>query len=134
MDENEPNGLDIESSDDDNHGNSEESARIKSALYYAIGKLCEEEVKKNNMTFSKEYLACLMELVFSQCRSFANDLEAFSRHAKRTIINMDDVKLLARKNNKLIALLEEHGKKIVDEQKGKVRGRKRKAEQVIIDD
>ena len=111
-----------------------ENARIKSALYYSIGRMCEMESEKNNVSFSKEYLASLTELVFSQGELIANDLEAFCRHGKRTVINMDDVKLIARKNEKLSEILEAYSKKISDEQKSKVKGRKRKAEHVIIDD
>uniref|UniRef100_A0A2K6N700 Centromere protein S n=1 Tax=Rhinopithecus roxellana TaxID=61622 RepID=A0A2K6N700_RHIRO len=36
-------------------------------------------------------------------QNFAKDLETFARHAKRTTINTEDVKLLARRSNSLEA-------------------------------
>ena len=130
---------DIEDDEDDDKENdpkeeSPTSIRLKSALYYTIGKILESETKKHDKSFTKEYLACLTDLVSDQCASFARDVEAFSRHGKRTTVNMDDVKLIARKNDGLVKCLDEHAQKISGEQKSKGKGRKRKAESVVIDD
>ncbi|KAI8924570.1 hypothetical protein BC831DRAFT_464982 [Entophlyctis helioformis] len=39
-----------------------------------------------------------------------SDLEAFARHGKRSGISVDDVKLYARRNPKLLAAIDSHGK------------------------
>ena len=43
-------------------------------------------------------MALLSEATTNTMELFAQDLEAFSKHGKRTIINVDDVKLLCRRN------------------------------------
>ena len=111
-----------------------ENVRIKSALYYAIGKMCEQQLNEKKMTFTKGYLASLNQVVFSQGELIARDLESFCRHAKRTIVNMDDVKMVARRNENLTEILDECSKKITEEQKCKGKGRKRKADHITIDD
>ena len=42
------------------------------------------------------------ELVIYKVERIAKDLEAFAGHAKRSTINSDDVKLVARNNPKLV--------------------------------
>ena len=134
-----PNPLDSENDDSDNDNEkenntkeeSETSIRLRSALFYNLGKMVELETKKENKTFTKEYLACLNEVVCQQMSSFASDVEMFSKHGKRTNVNMDDVKLIARKNESLLKSLNEHAK-VISDSKGK--GKKRKADAVVICD
>ncbi|XP_054708750.1 centromere protein S-like [Uloborus diversus] len=74
---------------------------LKTTLHYDVGKICMTIAKKHNVTFSKEFIAILAKLTYRQIGSFAVDLEHFSNHAKRSTINAEDVKLLARKNKLL---------------------------------
>ncbi|OWK08704.1 APITD1 [Cervus elaphus hippelaphus] len=53
------------------------------------------------MQFSKQTIAAISEVTFRQCENFANDLEMFARHGKRSTINTEDVKLLARRSHSL---------------------------------
>jgi CENP-S protein len=46
-----------------------------------------------------------VELIFSCIESVSKDLESFAKHAGRTQISVDDVMLLARRNEGLEALL-----------------------------
>lgn len=112
----------------------EEKPKIKATLYHLIGKICDSETSLKNKTFSKEYLASLAEVVFAQGELFANDMEAFCRHSKRTIINMDDVKLIARRNGSLVEQLDQQVQQINGEQKAKVKGKRRKTDHVVLDD
>ncbi|EHH14312.1 hypothetical protein EGK_00214 [Macaca mulatta] len=75
--------------------------RLKAAVHYTVGCLCEEVALDKEMQFSKQTIAAISELTFRQCENFAKDLEMFARHAKRTTINTEDVKLLARRSNSL---------------------------------
>lgn len=54
------------------------------------------------MQFSKQAVAAIAEITFRQCENFARDLEMFARHAKRSTVNSEDVKLLARRSNSLL--------------------------------
>jgi len=49
----------------------------------------------------KKVIDCITNLGIQQLETLSNDLEAFAKHGKRTIVNTDDVKLLARRNPKL---------------------------------
>ncbi|XP_018866440.1 centromere protein S isoform X6 [Gorilla gorilla gorilla] len=44
--------------------------------------------------------------------NFAKDLEMFARHAKRTTINTEDVKLLARRSNSLLKYITDKSEEI----------------------
>ncbi|KAI9016548.1 hypothetical protein CLU79DRAFT_763220 [Phycomyces nitens] len=50
------------------------------------------------------------------------DLEAFARHAKRSTISIDDVKLCARRNTGLYDLVSEKADQIARQSKKKKRG------------
>uniref|UniRef100_G3T417 Centromere protein S n=1 Tax=Loxodonta africana TaxID=9785 RepID=G3T417_LOXAF len=75
--------------------------RLKAAVHYTVGCLCEEVASDKEMQFSKQTIAAISEVTFRQCENFAKDLEMFARHAKRSTINTEDVKLLARRSNSL---------------------------------
>ncbi|XP_005665037.1 centromere protein S isoform X2 [Sus scrofa] len=79
--------------------------RLKAAVHYTVGCLCEEVASDKDMPFSKQTIAAISEVTFRQCENFAKDLEMFARHAKRSTINTEDVKLLARRSNSLATLL-----------------------------
>ncbi|KAM9585224.1 centromere protein S-like [Trichechus inunguis] len=76
--------------------------RLKAAVHYTAGCLCEEVASEEEMQFSKQTIAAISEVTSRQCENFAKDLEMFARHAKRSTINTDDVKLLARRSNSLL--------------------------------
>ncbi|KAM6216902.1 centromere protein S-like [Rhynchocyon petersi] len=96
--------------------------RLKAAVHYTVGCLCEEVATDKEIQFSKQTIAAISELTFRQCENFAKDLEMFARHAKRSTINMDDVKLLARRSNSLLKYITEKSEEIAQfnqEQKAK---------------
>ncbi|KAM9706911.1 centromere protein S isoform 2-T2 [Dama dama] len=75
--------------------------RLKAAVHYTVGCLCEEVALDKDMQFSKQTIAAISEVTFRQCENFATDLEMFARHGKRSTINTEDVKLLARRSHSL---------------------------------
>ncbi|XP_023693315.1 centromere protein S [Paramormyrops kingsleyae] len=77
------------------------SQRLKAAVHFTVGRLCQEVGQDCDKEFSKQVTAAIAETTFRQCDNFAKDLEAFARHAKRTTINSDDVKLIARRSSAL---------------------------------
>ncbi|XP_077007481.1 centromere protein S isoform X2 [Tamandua tetradactyla] len=96
--------------------------RLKAAVHYTVGCLCEEVASDKEMQFSKQTIAAISEVTFRQCELFAKDLEMFARHAKRSTINTEDVKLLARRSNSLLKFITEKNEEITQfnlEQKAK---------------
>ncbi|XP_055471338.1 centromere protein S [Psammomys obesus] len=86
--------------------------RLKAAVHYTVGCLCQEVALDKQMQFSKQTIAAISEVTFRQCETFAKDLEMFARHAKRSTISTDDVKLLARRSNSLLKYITEKNKEI----------------------
>lgn len=75
--------------------------RLKSALWYAIGQIVDEESLKRSRNATPQYIGALTEMVWTQLENVAVDLETFCNHAGRTTVTTDDVLLLARKNPEL---------------------------------
>lgn len=72
--------------------------RLKAAVHYTVSKLCQSTAADCEKEMSRQAMAAIAETTFRQCEIFAQDLEAFARHAKRHTVTVDDVKLLARKS------------------------------------
>ncbi|RYO79495.1 hypothetical protein DL764_010021 [Monosporascus ibericus] len=87
--------------------------RLKAALWFAVGKIVDEETLRRNRNVTPQFIGALTETVWTQIENVALDLENFSRHAGRTTITTDDVLLLARRNQDLHAII----KDFVDQQK-----------------
>lgn len=75
--------------------------RLKAAIHYTVGKICNEEGTKHSLGVSRETVALLTELTMRQAEMLSHDLECFSQHAKRTTVTVDDVVLCARRNPSL---------------------------------
>ncbi|XP_012577607.1 PREDICTED: centromere protein S isoform X2 [Condylura cristata] len=75
--------------------------RLRAAVHYTVGCLCERVAADRQVQFSKQTVAAISEVTFRQCENFAKDLEMFARHARRSTINTEDVKLLARRSSSL---------------------------------
>ncbi|XP_070615431.1 centromere protein S isoform X4 [Erythrolamprus reginae] len=76
--------------------------RLKAAFHYTVACLCEEVAEDKNIQFSRQTIAAISEITFRQCEIFAKDLEMFAKHGKRSTVNVEDVKLLARRSNSLL--------------------------------
>ncbi|KZS14095.1 centromere protein S isoform X1 [Daphnia magna] len=83
--------------------------RLKASLHFTMGKMCEEQETKTQISFDKNVIATITEILWQKIKLIAEDLEAFAKHGKRTTINLDDVKLLVRRNEDLKAILETLG-------------------------
>ncbi|PVH99896.1 hypothetical protein DM02DRAFT_414092 [Periconia macrospinosa] len=82
----------------------EREERLKSALWYSIGQFVDEQgVDSFNAT--PQFIGALTELVYTQIANSARDLETFSHHAGRKVVNTDDVMLLTRRNEALETML-----------------------------
>ncbi|XP_006783220.2 centromere protein S [Neolamprologus brichardi] len=75
--------------------------RLKAAVHYTVDRLCQKIGEDHRRPLSRQAIAAIAETTFRQCDIFAKDLEAFARHAKRSIVSVDDVKLVARRSTAL---------------------------------
>ncbi|XP_051493207.1 centromere protein S [Apus apus] len=87
--------------------------RLKAAAHYAVGGLCQEVAEDKDVQLSKQTIAAISEITFRQCETFAKDLEMFARHAKRSTVTTEDVKLLARRSNSLLKYITQKSDEIV---------------------
>ncbi|NXM07187.1 CENPS protein, partial [Tyrannus savana] len=81
--------------------------RLKAAVHYTVGCLCREVEEDKDVQFSKQSIAAISEITFRQCGTACcwQTLRGgfiLCRHAKRSTINTEDVKLLARRSSSLL--------------------------------
>ncbi|XP_059472415.1 centromere protein S-like [Neocloeon triangulifer] len=95
--------------------------KLKLALVLEVRKVIEEVSENMKFTFTKESMNLITELVWKKMQAAGSDVEAFSKHAKRTTVNPEDVKLLARRN----PILKNYLAEMADELKSKKEPRKK---------
>ncbi|NXX14916.1 CENPS protein, partial [Podargus strigoides] len=78
--------------------------RLRAAVHYTVGCLCQEVAEDKNMRFSKQTIAAISEITFRQCGTGPRVIIFFilCRHAKRSTVTTEDVKLLARRSISLL--------------------------------
>lgn len=81
------------------------SDHLKSTLWYTLGQYIDAYTLTANLNATPQFVAALTELVWTQIANTAKDLETFAKHAGRNVVNVDDVMLLARRNDELEAIL-----------------------------
>ena len=114
--------------------NAKDDGAVRSALQYAVGRICEQEEDDDpdvGARMSSNAVASLAELVYQYATtSLANDLVAFSQHAGRKTVNVEDVKLAIRKDKKthdsLSRFCERKGLASSTTSSGVAKGRKKK--------
>ncbi|TVY48424.1 Centromere protein S [Lachnellula cervina] len=79
--------------------------RLKASLWFAIGKIVDEETLRLDTAATPQFIGAMTEMVWSQIENVAQDLETFSRHAGRTTVTTDDVLLITRRNEALYGIM-----------------------------
>lgn len=97
--------------------------RLKSALWFSIGKIVDEETINLGANASPHFIGSLTELVWAQIESTAQDLQAFANHAGRNTVGVEDVMMLARRSEDLGRVLRSFAEKL---EGGKKKRQKRK--------
>ncbi|KAL6458318.1 hypothetical protein MHYP_G00335480 [Metynnis hypsauchen] len=103
------------------------SQRLKAAVHYTVGRLCQQAAVDHEREFSRQAIAALAEITFRQCDIFATDLEAFARHAKRQTVTADDVKLLARRSAALSNYIQQKSEELAQNNQEQKERRKKNA-------
>ncbi|RUS86281.1 hypothetical protein EGW08_005973 [Elysia chlorotica] len=80
----------------------EREQQLKAAMYFSIKQISREVQDEMEVSISPQVLATLSESLSQQVQCYAVDLENFAKHARRTNISVDDVRLLARRNPALL--------------------------------
>ncbi|XP_047204029.1 centromere protein S [Girardinichthys multiradiatus] len=91
--------------------------RLKAAVHYTVGRLCQRIGEEHRREFSRQTVAAIAETTFRECDTFAKDLEAFARHAKRSTVSAEDVKLLARRSTALSNHIQNKSEELAQEQR-----------------
>ncbi|XP_046341481.1 centromere protein S-like [Haliotis rufescens] len=76
--------------------------RLKAAVHYTVVRICRDVGDDLNVSVNKQVMACIAETTWRQFETYSHDLEMFARHAKRSTVLPEDVKLLVRKSPKLL--------------------------------
>lgn len=102
----------MDSSDDDYDQGKIERMQLARSLQFKVGTLCRQEedqehrneggsAQNKNIRMSQSAIAALTELTYHYAtKCLGPDLIKFSQHGNRKTINVDDVKLAARRNPK----------------------------------
>ncbi|KAI9049649.1 hypothetical protein LZ554_006674 [Drepanopeziza brunnea f. sp. 'monogermtubi'] len=98
--------------------------KLKASLWFAIGKLIDEECLRLNTTATPQFIGAMTEMAWAQLESVATDLESFSRHASRTTATSDDVLLVTRRNDALHGIM----RGFIEAEKGKKKEEERERE------
>ncbi|CAH0585869.1 unnamed protein product [Chrysodeixis includens] len=69
----------------------------RATLHRDVQAICTETCHFLGLEITKPAMEIVAELVYKKLSVYGTDLEAFAKHAKRTTINSDDVKLLVRR-------------------------------------
>ncbi|KAG0261400.1 hypothetical protein DFQ27_002985 [Actinomortierella ambigua] len=84
--------------------------RLQAAIWYTVGEICESQAPQLNVTVTPQLIASLSEIVFRQAENFA-------KHAKRSTVSMDDIKLVSRRNESLHELISAEADRIGERHK-----------------
>ncbi|CAL1609455.1 unnamed protein product [Knipowitschia caucasica] len=103
--------------------------RLKAAVHYTVGRLCQKTGQEHHKEFSRQTIAAIAETSFRQCEIFARDLEAFARHAKRTTVSAEDVKLVARRSTALSMYIQNKSEELNQEKKSTGKRKSKDAEE-----
>ncbi|KAF7280516.1 centromere protein S-like [Rhynchophorus ferrugineus] len=75
--------------------------KVRQVILNTTKTICNETAENLALKFDPDALDLIAEMVYRQMGIYAEDLEAFQKHAKRTQVTTDDVKLLVRRNASL---------------------------------
>ncbi|XP_017782070.1 PREDICTED: centromere protein S-like [Nicrophorus vespilloides] len=84
--------------------------KLRPAIHATVLEICNELEPILNVKYEPDCVELIGELVWKKLCLYGQDLEAFSKHAKRTTINNEDVKLLVRRNESLKKLIDDKSK------------------------
>ncbi|NXS73470.1 CENPS protein, partial [Pandion haliaetus] len=100
--------------------------RLKAAVHYTVGCLCQDVAEDKEVQFSKQTIAAISEITFRQCGTEGHFL-ILCRHAKRSTVTIEDVKLLARRSNSLLKYITQKSEELTSSNKEQKEKKKKKS-------
>ncbi|OWF53187.1 centromere protein S-like [Mizuhopecten yessoensis] len=89
--------------EDDDMDNLQHRQRLKASVHHTVVRICSElQDDDSKVPINNSVMAAIAETTWRYVQDVTQDLEMFAKHAKRTTVNADDVKLLLRKCPKLL--------------------------------
>ncbi|CAG8489560.1 9051_t:CDS:2 [Acaulospora colombiana] len=85
--------------------NENDKQSLRDKINQTVRDICNQEAKILNVTPTSNFISSLADLVYEHVETTGSLLEDFAHHAKRNTIAMEDVKLLARRNEDLETLI-----------------------------
>ena len=104
----------------------DDADELRAAIAFATHKIAEEEGRRGGFTVGREAVVMLSQSVLGWIPIMAADLEKFAQHAGRKTITGDDVKLVARRSQAALDLLEAKDDALAAERDVKSRSRKKR--------
>jgi centromere protein S len=109
--------------------------RLKAVLWYSVGQITDHEALEGSLAgtgtaphnATPQFIGALTELAWAQVQSAGRDLEEFARHAGRGTVQVEDVLLLARRNEGLEGLLRTYADEVRAESRAKKQEQQRTA-------
>ncbi|KRT85755.1 hypothetical protein AMK59_984 [Oryctes borbonicus] len=109
--------------------------KLKSGVCLDVREICKDVGKEFEVELDQSASDLIAEMVWKKILLYGADLEAFSKHAKRSMITSEDVKLLCRRNTSLMKFVEKECPSVsIKNEASTVNKRKRKASAIRIDD
>nr|XP_006819990.1 PREDICTED: centromere protein S-like [Saccoglossus kowalevskii] len=71
------------SDDDDEYEQLAYNQRLKAAVHYTVGQICEQFGEKNDVTFSRQLIATISETTYRQSGVLATDLGTFCKTCQK---------------------------------------------------
>ncbi|XP_035696673.1 centromere protein S-like [Branchiostoma floridae] len=110
--------------------------RLKAAVHHTVGQMCDDVGEESGVTFSRQVIAAMSEATMKKCgktycktaklSTYDTTTSGFG-HGKRTVVNADDVKLVARRNRALERHISQMADSLVSEKEKKKSKRVKKA-------
>ncbi|NXJ74448.1 CENPS protein, partial [Trogon melanurus] len=103
--------------------------RLKAAVHYTVGCLCQELADERGVQFSKQTIAAISEVTFRQSgtQCLRGYFLILCRHAKRSTVTTEDVKLLARRSNSLLKYITQKSEELASSNMEQKEKKKRKS-------
>lgn len=86
---------------------------VRQSIHNSAKAIIKELGEKLGVEFDQNAQSIIAELTYKRLLIYGSDLEAFQKHAKRSTITADDVKLLVRRNDSLREIMENKLNKLI---------------------